>query len=621
MKIVRSLILLVAVSFAPLVASQPVFAEGSTPAVVPVFRVDRPLAEAPVGEDLMLFGGGAVESFEQWTARLRKVRDDEKVKAIVLLGNGAALGHAQLQETLSILKEIKEAGKEIHSHAESLTTRSHAVHAVANRLSVVPNGDIWLTGLFGASMHVRGLLDKLEVEPDFLTCGDYKSAAETYTRKEPSPEAEENLRWLLDDLFAMYVEMIAEGRETSEEQVQQWMDKGLFSPDAAQELGIIDAVEDRDEFIAELKSRFGEDLKFDKKYGKKKPKQIDLSSPFGVLKFYADLLSGPSRPGAKKDAVGIVYVEGPIMAGEAAPGGFPFGAGGIAYSGPIRKALLKAADDDSIKAVVLRVNSPGGSAVGSEVILQATLDLREKKPFVVSMGDVAGSGGYYVACGTDTIFADPATITASIGVVAGKLATRDMWEKFGVNFKEFEQGPQSGILSSNRAFTPAQREMLQSWMDEIYDVFKQHVLNARRERLTKDLEDMAGGRVYTGRQALDLGLVDRLGGLRDAVAHAAELADLEDYDVRPVPRPKNFAELLTESLSGEDDQDQPLSLNAPSGLGEGSSDWLAKLAWPRLRKLDPATAGHLKTALRQLEILQQENVSLPMPQIILRDGK
>ena len=165
---------------------------------------------------------------------------------------------------------------------------------------------------------------------------------------------------------------------------------------------------------------------------------------------------------------------------------------------------------------MLRVDSPGGSALASEIILDATRRVKAKKPFIVSMGNVAGSGGYYVACGADTIFADEATITGSIGVVGGKLATSGLYDKLGVTFKAYRRGQNAGMLASGDAFTPGERLKMRSWMDEIYGVFKGHVTAIRGNRLKKPIDDLAGGRVYTGKQALELGLVDRIGTLHDA---------------------------------------------------------------------------------------------------------
>ena len=229
----------------------------------------------------------------------------------------------------------------------------------------------------------------------------------------------------------------------------------------------------------------------------------------GIFNFYAELLGG-KKIKSHKDAVAIVYVEGPIVLGSTESSILDPGSKAAA-STPIRRALDKAAADDSIKAVVLRVNSPGGSATASEIILNATKRVKAKKPLVVSMGNVAGSGGYYVACGADTIFADATTITGSIGVVGGKLATTEMWNKIGINWKEYNRGDHAALLASSGIFTPEQRKIVQSWMDEIYGVFKSHVTEIRGSRLKKPLDDIAGGRVYMGQQALELGLVDKIG--------------------------------------------------------------------------------------------------------------
>lgn len=584
-------------------------------AVVPVFSLNRAYTEIPMGDDL-LFGTSGGESFQQLLSRLRKARDDEDVKAIVVLGGTTQLGRGQIQEVRRVMDELRQADKPVYVHAESLSMRSYVLFSGAKRISVVPTGDLWLTGISASSLHVRGLLDKIGVVPDYMTCGAYKSAAEMFTRSEPSPEAAENLNWLLDGLFEEDVNSIASSRRVQPETVRSWIDQGLYSAEAAKQAGIIDAVEFRQDFVDRLKEKYGEDVKFNRKYAKKKRAEIDFSSPVGILKFYAELFAGPRRSVSGKDAVAIVYVEGPIVAGSSDPSMFPFGSQGIAYSTPIRRALDKAAADDSIKAVVLRVNSPGGSAVASEIILQATRRVRDKKPFVVSMGDVAGSGGYYVACAADTIFAEPSTITASIGVVGGKLVTRGMWDKVGVRFIPFHRGASAGILSSQARFTDQERDRLQAWMNEIYDVFKGHVRDARGDRLKEDLEELAGGRVFTGRQALERGLVDRMGGLYDAIAFAAEQAGLEDYEVRVVPRPKALADLLRESLMGESEDEEQLQLSL-MGKDIASRTSLIEPWLPYLKHLNGDQIEALQVALRQLEILNNEQVALAMPVVVL----
>ena len=291
-------------------------------------------------------------------------------------------------------------------------------------------------------------------------------------------------------------------------------------------------------------------------------------------------------------------------------GGNPFLADSAAFSEVIRKALDEAADDDAVKAVVFRVNSPGGSAVASEVILNATRRVAAEKPLVVSMGDVAASGGYYVACGTDTIIAEDSTVTGSIGVVAGKFATTGMWNTLGITFTPIQRGKNAGMLSSAAVFSEAERTVLQSYMDSTYAVFKSHVTTARGNKLMKPIDELAGGRVYTGRQALELGLVDQIGGLSDAIAIAAQKAGLEQgYDVRVVPQTKNFMELLMGELSGSTDDDRHLSLKTSTAA---LSPVLESIL-PLLQNVDPARVRAIKHALLQLIVLQHEGVTLSMP--------
>jgi protease-4 len=433
-----------------------------------------------------------------------------------------------------------------------------------------------------------------------------------FMRSSPSPEAQRMYDWLFDSIFNTCVQMIADGRGQGGETVRQWIDHGIYSAAKGVELGIIDAAEPRRDLVAHIKKQHGDHAQLAKQYGKEKRSTIDFSNPFAVFKIWADLLQGSGRPSdGKKDSVALVYVEGPIVVGAPTPS--PFGSQGIAFSEPIRKALEEVADDASVKAVVMRVDSPGGSAVGSEVILQATQRVAAKKPLVVSMGNVAGSGGYYVACGTETIFADATTITASIGVVAGKLATKQMWESVGINWYPIARGENSGMMYSGEAFTEKQRETLQSWMDEVYEVFKGHVTRIRGDRLTKPIDEMAGGRVFTGRQALELGLVDRIGTLSDAIRFAADKAGLKTYDVRVVPRPKNLVELLFADLTGSED-DNRIGLDAKLGTGKARFPWPAVA--PILNQLEPRRAAVIRRMLIQVEVLRREQVSLPMPEIV-----
>jgi protease-4 len=570
---------------------------------IAVFSLSGTVQETPK-EEILNLGGETSVPLQSLVARMDKAAKDSSVKAVVILLGQVTVGSTQVEELRQAIARLRAAGKEVIAHADSIgTLGQYTLLSAASRLSVVPTADLWITGLYGESPYLRRMLEKIGVQPDFMTCGDYKSAAEIFLREGPSKEAEAMQNWLLDSLYDTQVKRIATNRKVSPELVKAWIDSGPHTAEKAKELGIVDAVEHRQDLEARLKQQFGSDILFDRKYGKKADPKLDASTPFGVIRFWGELLGASRTVDSKKPAIGIVYVEGPIVEASQALSLFQES---VASSSAIRKALDDAAADDSVKGLVLRVDSPGGSALASEIILDATRRVKAKKPFTVSMGDVAGSGGYYVACAADTIFADEATITASIGVVSGKLATNGLFDRLGVTFKSYRRGQNSGMLASGDVFTPGERLKMRSYMDEIYGVFKGHVTAIRGNRLKKPIDDLAGGRVYTGKQALELGLVDRLGTLHDAIKYVAEQAKLSDYDVRTIPKAKSIIEQLMEDGADNDSRKGLDVLQKPSIL---------ELAQPYLRSLDPSRAGLVRTALGRLELLNREGVVLMMPEL------
>lgn len=574
--------------------------------VIAVFRLQGELTETPMDESLQLFNAPGT-SLKELVGRMDKAAHDPDVKAVVILPDSMSMGLAQVEELRAEMSVIRGAGKEVYVHADELVPAQYILACGASRISMVPSGAVLIPGINASSLHVRGLLDKIGVKPDFITEGAYKSAAELFMREEPSPQADEMMNWLMDSLYGSMKDLIATGRKVDAAKATEWLDEGLFTAKQAKDAGVIDAVEQKKEFEAMLKGKYGEDIVFDKRYGRDKKAEVDFSSPFAFLKVWGELLGASQKKTESKAAVGIVYVNGPIMTGESRPSPFENNTG--AYSTEVRKALDEAAKDDSIKAVVLRIDSPGGSVTASEIILGATKELKARKPFVVSMGNIAGSGGYYVACAADTIFADPTTLTGSIGVLAGKVATTEMWNKIGITFKEYRRGQNAGMFSTKDVFSDSERARVKELMDEAYATFKGHVTDIRGSRLKKPIEDIAGGRVYTGKQALDLGLVDRLGTMSDAVAFVASEAKIKNYDVRVVPRTKSFLEQLMEQVSGDKDEGSHIRMS-------GSGGDLFKLAAPYLQNLDPQRTAAIASVFRRLEILQKEGVVLTMPEIL-----
>lgn len=577
----------------PLHASE----EKPAPNVVAIFDLSGTITDKPAAED-PLFGSLNVESLHSLLTRIKKAGEDEKVAAVLVFVNDSGLQPAQIEEVREVLRQVKEK-KPVYSHADSVKIGTYLLLSSSSRASVVPIGDVWITGLYMEGLYVRGLLDMIGVQPDFLTCGDYKSAAEMFMRKESSPEANEMNNWLIDSLYSSIVKMIAEDRKVDPKTVESWVDRGIYSAEAAREAGLIDAVEGREELLAFLKKTHGATIRLEKSYGKKTAQDLNLDNPFAVLQLWAKLLNDAKTTSTSKNTIAVVHVDGPIMLGKEEPS--LFSSAEAAYSESIRKALNSVADEPRIRGVVLRVNSPGGSAVASEVILQAVRDVQAQKPVIVSMGNVAASGGYYVASRANRIFADSTTITGSIGVVAGKLATDQMWKRIGVNFTGVQRGRNAGMMRSAKAWTEPEKEELQAWMDEIYTVFKQHVTEGRKDKLKKPIDEIAGGRVYTGAQALELGLVDELGSLNDAIAYAAKEAGLDEYELKTFPRHKNFLEALVEETSGKKKDEKHLSLG------------LWSLVEPALEGLDPDRSQLVRAALQQLDGLHNERVMLTAP--------
>ncbi len=595
-------------------------APSSTQPVVAVFQLG-PITESQSQDFSSMFAPPQDQprSLREIVRRMNAAADDGQVKAVVILADAVRAGPAQIEELRQAMHRCRDKGKDVLVHADSMQMFDYLLYSGASRISVVPHGDLWVAGIRFETLYLRGLLDKIGVQPDFLHNGAYKSASEMFMRDGPSPEADSMHNWLIDGYFQSAIDQIARGRKVSGDHVKKWLDAGPLSAEQAKELGMIDAIEQREDFDATLKQKYGQRLIYERKYGEEKQASIDFCSPFGILKFWGELLGGgEKKQPSTRPSVAIVYVDGMIVPGHNHGGLF---GSSLATSTEIRKALDEAARDDSVKAVVMRIDSPGGSAVASEIILDASRRVREKKPLIVSMGNVAGSGGYYVTCAADTIFANETTLTASIGVVAGKLVTTDMWKKVGITFKSYQRGEMAGLLSSEAPFNDAERKHLTDWMTTIYGTFKQHVTDARGKKLTKPLEELAEGRVFTGKQALAYGLIDKLGTMQDAIHFAAEKAKLggeDDYDVRVIPREKNPVEQLMAAFTGGSDEDQERDSQWLSASPASAYSSLTGQAMPYLSQLDPARVAAVRAALSRLELLGDEHVVLTMPEVYVR---
>ncbi len=575
----------------------------AAPGKVAVFKLSGMIPERASDElDLAALLGdsaGKMTHF-QLQRRLNTAVADEGLKAVVFDLDRASLGLGRLQEMCAVIRRLREAGKDVWVFSETVTNGTMLAGSAATRHIVTPEGTVVFNGLYSQSLYFRNLLEKLHIEADILHIGDFKSAGEPFYRTGPSAESEAETGKILDSVFDQIVEHVARERRLTQEETRKLVDRGIMTARQARGAKLVDDVFYRSELAGKLRENYGKDVKFVHKYGAPKKDEMKIKSVFDLMK----LMQPKKKKTGSKDAVAVVVMEGVIDRDSIQNA---------------RKAILKAAADERVKALVLRVNSPGGSALSSEVLCRATDDFkRSKKPFAVSMGNVAASGGYYIATQADRIFASPGTITGSIGVVGGKLATKGFFEWMGITTHSQQRGRHAGLFASGEKFTKHERSVVRKLMLNTYATFKRRVASGRKGRLAKKLDVLTGGRVFTGDQALKAGLVDELGGLNDAIAFAAGEAKLKPgYAVEMRPAPKSFFELLDE-MSGEPKDGVDFLFGGGTGrvMGggiPGLADIRAGIG--ALRTADPFMAEAAFEFLDNLRLLAAERVLLVSPPV------
>ncbi len=469
--------------------------------------------------------GDVVETLGSGLQRLDKAARDESLDAVILHISDPSIGWAKLNELRVGIQKLRAKGRKVYAWMESADTKGYLIAAACDQIVLPESGMLMLPGLRAEVSFYKNLFDKLSIEPQMLRVGEFKSAAEPYSRSEMSPAFREEMEAILDDYYRQIVETISVGRKLTPEQVKGIIDTGLHTAADAKKLGLIDVVgyEDAIESLIKGDDKTAE-VKITKGYGKKKI-DTDFSGFTGMAKMM-NLMMGVEPTTRKSTApkIAVINATGAIMSGASSTDMF-FGEQTMGSTTMI-KAIRQARDDSTVKAVVLRVDSPGGSALASDLMWHELEALDGKKPFIVSMGDTAASGGYYIAMGADRIFAEPGTLTGSIGVVGGKIAFEKFYEKIGITTSVVMRGKNSGVLSPTTAFSETERTAMQKMLNDIYAQFTTKAAAGRKMDVEK-LEKMARGRVYTGAQALQLGLVDELGTLADAIAFAKKSAGID----------------------------------------------------------------------------------------------
>ena len=448
--------------------------------------------------------------------------ENPKIKGISLRSDFISSGWAQTNSIRRALKDFKSKGKFIYAYGDVFTQKGYFLASVADSIFLNPAGTMEFKGLASEILYYKDFQDKYGFKMEVVRHGKYKSAVEPFLENEMSNENKYQISSLLNDIWSTLREEISASRGLLPETLDEIATNKISIPQDAISSRLIDGLAYEDAFIEKIKTRL--ELDKDDKLKKVSVDRINRTNK--------------SYDASIKDRIAIVFAKGTILYGE--------GSESIIAQGVFVETIEELANDDWIKAVVLRIDSPGGSALTSELLWRAIEKLKESKPVIVSMGNTAASGGYYIAAGADHIFADPLTITGSIGVFATLPNAKGFLDDIGIQSESVETHPNAIGYSPYQNLSESYEKQMKRGIESVYDTFKQRVIDGRNLS-SKEVERLSQGRVWSGKQALDIGLIDGLGGLKDAIELAAEISEIDNYNVIEYPK---FEENLENMLSG-----------------------------------------------------------------------
>ena len=459
------------------------------------------------------------QSLSSLLAQFRKAKADKRIRAILLDVDASGTGWAKSEELRAAIQDFRASGKPVYAYMEMGFNKDYYVAAACDKVYMPPSGELFITGLAADVMFFRGSLDKLGIYPDIHQIGKYKTAGDMFTQKEMTKDHRDYINSLLDDLYGRYVDEIAKGRGKSSEDMKKLIDNAPYNSLQAKDAGLIDGAMYREEVEREIKKGLG--------YADQDELRIVRAADYRKI-------SQESLGLNKGEKIAVVYAAGDIVSGNS-----QFGSGGqeVIGSDSMVRLLNEVRDDKTIKAVVLRIDSPGGEGLASDIIWRAIESLKAKKPVVVSMSDVAASGGYYIACNANKVVAQPSTITGSIGVVGGKPVVKGFYDWIGVTNEYVLRGTNAGLFRESEKFSDTERAKFQEFLKTTYDDFTSKVAKGRSKDQTY-IDSIGQGRVWTGRQGKENGLVDEYGGLDKAIEIAKQLANIPaDKGVQRIIRP------------------------------------------------------------------------------------
>jgi protease-4 len=521
---------------------------GREPSVSPrstlVMRLSGDLTEGGPGDPITsLLPARRPPSVDAVVENLRKAKVDARIASVLLIPSGFATPYwAKLEEVRDAVLDFRRSGKPIYAHLEFGGQSEYYLATACDRIYLVPSSSLDLTGLASYEIFLRGTLDKIGAYPDMIHIGNYKTASNQLTEKTMTPAHREMAESLNTDAFEQMIRAIADGRKKSEADVRALVDKGPFLADDAKAAGLIDAVAYEDEVRDILKA------------GRKDAGQMDLAD---YMRISAQSL------GLNKGArIAVIFASGAIVSG--ASGYDPLN-GAAVGSDTLADSIRRVRKDARVRAIILRIDSPGGSAVASDVIwreLRLALTDNPGKPLVVSMSDLAASGGYYIAVAAPTIVAEPGTLTGSIGIYGGKIVLGGTYGKLGMTIESVSKGRNAELNSPIRPFNEEERAKIEQQLRAFYELFLKRVAESRHLTPTR-VDEVGQGRVWTGRQAKEIGLVDELGGLQRAIVLAkqrAKIAPDAEVEIVAYPPRRTLYDFLTSQMGASTQVAQLLSL-------------------------------------------------------------
>ncbi len=537
-------------------------------------------------------------SMEDVLKQFDTVAQGEQYLGVIVYLDDPLLDFTQINTIGRAMDAVRQSGKKVLAFAEHYDLWEYMLACHADMILLQHKGSIMMHGLASEEIYLLGLLEKIGAKADLIQIGKYKGADETLTRSLPSEAWNSNIDALLDDLYKQVVDTVCLGRGLSSEQFDEILAKIWEMRDVDYiRYQLVDRLTDRD-MIDVTEIEFGDDFTWDLSMGVSISGRMRMDSPFALLNL---LLMEPPRS-TRRPTIAILHARGPIHSGESSIGDGLFASETIGSRTLIRE-LSDCRDDPNIKGVIVRIDSPGGSADASEVIWQSIREVSAVKPVYTCVGSMAASGGYYLACAGDEVYVSPQSIVGSIGVVGGKIVLGGLYEKLGITVTRRSRGPLSDMFNSVEPFDQSQREALYASLMLVYDQFTNRIRIGRGNRLT-DITQVAEGRLFTGRQSIVNGLADRLGGMDTALTDLAEKLELEPgkFDLLHLPRPMSLHEFFNQAF-GANGQAHSADLLATL---QATKELIGPIGW---RQSEQVLAG--------LMLLRHEPVLTLMPTVIV----